>query len=519
MDEHISNACMALIAGAGPAGLAAAWALSKQGNIQVVVVDPLPEAGGMSRTVKIDGNGYELGPHRLFTKNEEILDLWENLLHTQGAPAKDDILTGRVAMTKPGGPDPEKTDEVMLKRYRFSRIYYLKKFFDYPIKLNLRTILNLGCGNTFKAGVSYVKSIFRKRPETSLEDFMINRFGLVLYGMFFEHYTQKVWGKHPSEISKDWGTQRIKGLSITKLIWTAISKIFHIRAKTETSLTDYYYYPKYGCGQLWRKMQTEAQSRGAIFSFNARVTKLFNQNGRITNVEVVHADGRKELFSPDYFISSIPLQELVAQLDSAPENVRQAAQQLEYRDYIHVAYVLDQFNLKNDTPIPTVNNICPDSWIYIQDKEMTMGRIQVMNSWSPYLITNWQKEVVIGLEYFASVGDELWRKTDDELITFGKEELAKLHVCEPQHVHAAKVVRIEKAYPAYFKGYSHLDTVRAFADTLTNLYCVGRNGQHRYNNMDHSLLSGLECARVITQGLDKAVLWRVNTDESYQEVK
>lgn len=509
----------AVIIGAGPAGLTAAYELLKTTDIIPVIAEESDSAGGISRTVFHNGNGIDLGGHRLFSKSQEILDLWEELLPLQGKPPIDDKLLGREITVSENGPDPDETDIVMLKRHRLSRIYYLRKFFDYPISLSIKTILNMGILRTAKAGFSYIKSCFIKREEKSLEDFMINRFGKVLYETFFEKYTQKVWGLHPKDISKEWGEQRIKGLSLMKAIINAILSPLHLisNKQKETTLIDEFFYPKYGCGQLWNIMADKIVEMGGELCFNSKVIGFENSHNKISKAIIEKPDGSREYLDCDYVISSMPVKDLVGGMQEVPDDIKNIAENLPYRDYILVGFYLDKFNLKNNTRIKTFNNICPDHWIYLQEDDITAGRLQIMNNWSPYLVKDYQNKVFISLEYFATEGDELWNKTEDKMFEVAFNDIERLNLTEKEHILDKVIVKVKKAYPAYFGIYSEFDKIKEFLNGYTNLYCIGRNGQHKYNNMDHSMLSGIEAVKVIKDGLDKSILWNVNTEKEYHE--
>ncbi len=509
---------IAVIAGAGPAGLTAAYELLKNTDIKPIIIEELDSTGGIARTVFHNGNGIDLGGHRLFSKSQLILDLWEELLPLQGKPPIDDKILGRNITVSENGPDPDETDIVMLKRKRLSRIYYLRKFFNYPISLSLRTILNMGLIRTAKSGFSYIKSCFIKRKEVTLEDFMINRFGKVLYETFFEKYTQKVWGLHPSRISKEWGEQRIKGLSLSKAIINAVLSPLHLisNKQKETSLIDEFFYPKFGCGQLWNIMADKIIQMGGEIRFNQKVVGFKNSGNKIDAVIIQTGNGEEELRA-DYFVSSMPIKDLICGMENVPENVQNIAKELPYRDYILAGFYLDKFNLKNNTKIKTINDICPDSWIYIQEDDITAGRLQIMNNWSPYLVQDFKNKVFISLEYFATEGDELWSKTENEMLDIALKDIKSLNLTEEEHILDKVVVKVKKAYPAYFGIYSEFDTVKNYLKGFDNLFCIGRNGQHKYNNMDHSMLSAIEAVKCIKDGTDKNILWEVNTEKEYHE--
>ena len=509
----------AIIIGAGPAGLTAAYMLLKETDITPIILEELDCVGGIARTVFHNSNGIDLGGHRLFSKSQLILDLWEELMPLQGKPPIDDKILNREITTSKNGPDPDETDIVMLKRKRLSRIYYLKKFFNYPISLSLKTILNMGIIRTAKAGFSYIKSCFIKRKEVTLEDFMINRFGLVLYKTFFEKYTQKVWGLHPRQISKEWGEQRIKGLSLSKAIINAILSPFHLisNKQKETSLIDEFFYPKFGCGQLWNIMAEKIIQMGGEIKYNSKVVGFVNSQNNINEVKVLDNQNQEYTINADYILSSMPVKDLIQGLHGVPKNVQNIASELPYRDYILAGFYLDKFNLKNNTKIKTINNICPDSWIYLQEDNITAGRLQIMNNWSPYLVQDFQNKVFISLEYFSTEGDELWTKTEEEMYKIALDDIKKLNLTEEEHILDKIIVKVKKAYPAYFGIYSEFNTVKNYLKQFDNLYCIGRNGQHKYNNMDHSMLSGIEAVNCIKNGTDKNILWEVNTEKEYHE--
>lgn len=512
----------AIIIGAGPAGLSAAYYLLQlTSDIKPIIIEEENCVGGLSRTLYSNGNGTDIGPHRFFTKNNEVLELWNKLLPFQGFPASDDKLLNRNFDSKEYNANPEKDDKVFLRRKRFSRIYYRKKFFDYPIKLSLSAFCSLGIKQSFLAGISYMKSCIFKLPETNLESFMINRFGRVLYSMFFEGYTQKVWGIHPKDISKEWGEQRIKKISLLKVLSNALASILKINAEKETSLIDEYYYPKYGSSQLWETMADEIKKAGGEIILNTKVTSLYKNNNQVETIEITDKlTNEKRKLSGDIFLSSMPIKDLIESLNDKPASVEHIAKNLQYRDFILVNFLCNKFNLKNDTTWATVNNIAPDSWIYLQDNSIIAGRLDIMNNFSPYMIRNYEKDFVINLEYFCNENDEFWNKSDDEIAEFAKNELLKLNAIDKNSIENVQCYRLRKAYPAYFgTAYSHFEEVKNYIDSIDNLYCIGRNGLHKYNNMDHSILTGIEAARVISKNSDKKCLWDINTDSEYQETK
>ncbi len=507
-----------VIIGAGPAGLTAAYTLLKNSkDCSVTILEESDKIGGISRTEKYKGNHIDIGGHRFFSKDPEIMALWREILSAQGFPAKDDLLLNR-ERTYTGTADPEKDDNVFLTRTRVSRIYYRHKFFDYPISLKPQTFINMGFGGTMKAGFGYLGSLFHKLPETSLENFYINRFGRPLYEMFFEDYTEKVWGIHPSKISADWGAQRVKGLSVAAVLKNAIMKPFRKKdGKVETSLIEEFYYPKYGPGQLWERMAELDKEMGASLLMNTAVVKVNTQGNSVCSVTVKTSDGEREL-PCDYLISSMPVKDLVNALPNPPEKVHKIADSLPYRDFITVGLLLNRLELKNKTKMKTINDSVPDCWIYIQDRGVKLGRLQIFNNWSPYMVDDMEKHVWVGLEYFCNEGDKMWTSPDDKFIDFAIGELESIGVIKRDNVVDSFMARVKKAYPAYFGSYSEFDKVREYLDTFDNLFCVGRNGQHRYNNMDHSMMTAIIAANNILSGnTDKSLVWNVNTEKEYHE--
>ena len=511
-----------VIIGAGPAGLTAGFELLKKSkDYQVTILEESERIGGISRTVRYNGNRMDIGGHRFFSKDPEVTRWWNNLMPLQGAPSLDDIKTGRMPELNPNGPNPEKENIVMLKRRRISRIYYKRKFFDYPVKINLNTIINMGLFTTMQAGFSYIFAILRKLPETSLENFYINRFGRKLYSMFFEGYTEKLWGRHPRDISADWGAQRVKGLSIVAIIKDIFGKILFIKPKQiETSLIEEFCYPKYGPGQLWETAASEFEKIGGIIIKNAKATKFKTKKNEFKEV-IYRKDGKEFSLPADIVISSMPLKDLAAGIDAIPSKIERIARGLPYRDFVTLGLLLKKLNLKNKTKIKTLNNIVPDCWIYVQDTGVKLGRIQIFNNWSPYLVAKPEETVWIGLEYFCSENDKYWNMSPAEWKTMGVNELLKMGViANEKDVLDSHLERVKKAYPAYFDTYKDIDKLREYLNSFENLYCVGRNGQHRYNNMDHSMATSFAAVKHILGEIpDKAAIWQVNTEKSYHETK
>lgn len=524
---------IAVIAGAGPAGLTAALELLRTTDVKPVIFEAEDVIGGISRTAKYNGNRMDIGGHRFFSKSDTVMDWWQGILPLQGSASRDDIAIGRAVPLTKGGPDPEKDDIVMLCRSRLSRILFLRKLFDYPVSLNGATIKNLGLWRMFKIGMSYIKvQLLPARKEKSLEDFMINRFGVELYKTFFRDYTEKVWGVPCSEISPDWGGQRIKGLSITKTVLHAVKQIFSskksaaetgdIRQKgTETSLIGQFLYPKYGPGQLWETVAAKVQELGGEIHMNAKVIHVNREGNRIVSV-IVDRGNATETIPCDYFLSTMPVKELVNSLDNVPAEVSRVANGLVYRDFMTVGLLLDRLLIKNPAKSGTPESklkFVADNWIYVQESDVKLGRIQVFNNWSPYLVSDPSK-VWIGLEYFANEGDAMWTMKDEDFIKFAIAELDKIHVAKPEDVRDSVCFHIKKAYPAYFGTYGEFGKIREYLDPIENMFLMGRNGMHKYNNMDHSMLSAMEAVKCIRDGnTNKNDLWNVNTEEEYHEGK
>lgn len=515
-----------VIIGAGPAGLTAALELLEHSDTYAVtVLEEAQVVGGISRTVRYNGNRMDIGGHRFFSKSDEIMDRWRTLLPLQGAPSFDDARLGRDKPLAPGGPDPDIEDRVMLVRDRVSRIYYGTHFFDYPISMKAETIRNMGFLTTMKAGFSYLKAILCKKPETSLENFYINRFGRVLYSMFFEGYTEKLWGRHPREISADWGAQRVKGLSIRALLKNMLHRSDkRDNREVETSLIEQFWYPKLGPGQLWETVADEVKARGGTLRFGCRAKEIVCEKGRVTAVVCDTPEG-DETFPVDVLLSSMPVKDLVLGMrgEEPPAPIREIAAGLPYRDFVTVGLLLDRLHLCNETAIRTLGDIVPDCWIYVQDTHVKLGRLQIFNNWSPYLVQDPEHSVWVGLEYFCDEGDDFWNMTDEQCIDLAISELEKMGIARREDVRDAHRERVKKAYPAYFDTYAQMDTLIEYLLGFDNLYCIGRNGQHRYNNMDHSMLTAIRAAACIQAGAStqeaRRAIWTVNTEQAYHEEK
>ncbi|MBQ7239831.1 MAG: NAD(P)/FAD-dependent oxidoreductase [Bacilli bacterium] len=507
-----------VIAGAGPAGLTFAYELLKKSKkYEVIILEESNDIGGISKTVKYKGNRIDIGGHRFFTKSDEVNKIWREILPIQGKPSKDDLKLKRKINIDKNGPDPEKTNNVLLKRNRISRILFDHKFYDYPISLKLDTIKNMGFIRTIACGFSYIKSSIFKRKETNLENFYINRFGKKLYSLFFEDYTTKVWGRSPKEIDASWGAQRVKGISIRKVLGNALSKIFNLRKRdVETSLIEEFTYPKLGPGYLYEEMANKITSMGGKVIKNQKVIKVINKNNSVSSVITLDKDNNEIKYNCNYFISSMPLKDLIEAMD-APKKITSIASNLPYRDFITFGILVKKLKIKNKTNIKTINNIIPDTWIYVQDRSVKMGRIQVFNNWSPYMVKDYKKSVWVGLEYFCNEDSEFWNMSKKKSIEFAINELEQIGFIDKKDVIDATRIKVKKAYPAYFDSYSEIDKIINYINKFDNLYCIGRNGQHRYNNMDHSMLTAIKAVDSILNNSDKKEIWNVNIEQDYHE--
>lgn len=512
----------AVIIGAGPAGLTAAYALLKKTDIHPIVLEQSKALGGLSRTVNFSGNRMDIGGHRFFTKSKQIKELWKNIMPLASAPAWDDRYLHRACPTFADGVDPEQDDHVFLLRSRISRIYYLRQFFSYPVSLSLRTLYGLGARRVSWILLSYLSACLKKREENTLEDFMINRFGRALYQTFFASYTEKVWGRPPSQIGADWGSQRIKGVSLLGVIRDFLDSRLGIQpAKQETSLIKQFFYPKFGPGEFFEDLGSEVRRLGGEIRCQQRVVGIEGDSDKhITSLRVEHADGTLETIPADFVFSSMPVKDLCAAMpaDWLSDKARAVAAQLPYRDFMTAGLLVNKLALQNHTRYKTVHGLVPDCWIYIQEPEVKIGRLQIFNNWSPYLVKDPLHTVWLGLEYFCQEGGSLWSMSDEAFLSFAAGELEKIGILAPHAVLQGHVVRVPKAYPAYYDSYRDFPVVREALDEVENLYCIGRNGQHRYNNMDHSMLTALEAVRLLKAGIaDRTSLWKIHTQSDYQE--
>jgi protoporphyrinogen oxidase len=520
---------IAVIAGAGPAGLTAALELLQQSDITPVVFEADTQVGGISKTINYRGNRMDLGGHRFFSKSDWVMRWWQEILPVaQGDLDESGSLRisyqGESRNLTPGRIAPGNSNAVMLMRRRLSRIFYRRQFFDYPLALNASTLGNLGIIEALKIGVSYSKARLRRRsPEASLEDFLINRFGNRLYQTFFKGYTEKVWGVPCDEISAEWGAQRIKGLSIAKAISHTLGKFFRsddaAQRHTETSLIERFLYPKFGPGQMWEEVARRVSDQGGQIHLRHRVAGIEQTAGKVTAVNVV--DDTTQLMRRvicDHFISTIPVSELITFLQPPDLQVQRIADRLPYRDFMTAGLLLRRMKSAADARDKRqANGMPPDNWIYVQETDVKIGRIQVFNNWSPAMVAD-PSTIWLGLEYFCSRDDDLWSMNDGSFVDFAVAELAKIGLIHREDVIDANLVRVPKAYPAYFGAYGEFHRVKAYLDQITNLYPIGRNGMHRYNNQDHSMLTAKSAVNsIVNHGRGKEDIWRINADDEYHE--
>lgn len=531
-----------IIIGAGPAGLTAAYELLKSADLKPIILEASDVVGGISRTVTYRGNRLDIGGHCFFAQSETVKKWWLNVLPLQGSPSRDDLLLARdiplaTSATRqlPGddkivtflAPDPERQDEVMLIRKRLSRIFLMRKFFDYPLAVSQNTIANLGFERVVRIAFSYFSSrIFPVRHLRTLEDLFINQSGRELYQTFYCDYIEKIWGVSGKEIPADPGAKVIKGRSLSKTIIQTLKKMMLKKASaqlhdSETNLVDSCYYPKYGPGQLWETVADTVVKQGGEIFKQVRVVGVDSEGTVVHGVEIEDmVTGEHGVVRGDYFISTMPVRDLIDSMHSdVPTNVRQVAEGLIYRDFITVGILTRKLLLRNSTSYPTLNQLIPDNLLYIHEPEVRVSRVQIFNNWSPYLVDN-AETVWIAMEYFCNEGDELWAQSDESITTFAVEELAVIGVVNPAEVLDSVVIRVPKASPAHFGSYRDFQMVRDYLDKFANLFLIGRNGMHRNNNMEHSMLAAMAAVANIRDGnCGKENIWSVNAEEEYHKSK
>lgn len=501
----------ALIIGAGPAGLTAALELLRRSDIKPIVLEALDDVGGISRTIEYKGNRMDIGGHRFFSKSDWVMNWWQGIMPR--APDTQPDGTSRM----PSG------DHHLLVRPRLSRILYLRRFFDYPISLSYRTMANLGFLRIVRIGLSYVwASCFPRKPERHLEDFFRNRFGDELYRTFFRDYTEKVWGIPCREISPAWGAQRIKGLSIRQALLHAGRTVLCRQTRdigqksTETSLIERFLYPKYGPGQMWQRVAEQIRQQGGEIHLGQRAVAIHLDGEAFRSVDTLTADNSRRRWDGDYLVSTMAVRDLFsAMVPSPPPDIHAIADGLKYRDFITLGLLVRKLKPRGQSAPPL--HLLPDTWIYIQEPDVNIGRLQLFNNWSPALVRE-PDSVWMGLEYFCQEGDALWNLDDKAFADMAISELTKLDLIDPADALDWHIVRVPKAYPAYFGSYGQFDRLRAFTDRITNLFLVGRNGMHRYNNQDHSMVAARLAVEAIVAGTtDKSAIWAVNLEDDYHE--
>ncbi len=535
----MSSRKTAVIIGAGPAGLTAALEFCRNSSVKPIVLEASNRIGGISCTIRYHGNRMDIGGHRFFSKSDRVMDWWTDIMPIADSENDGDFSIRYQNQQRKmkahdngseSGNGPVDPDGVMLVRPRKSRIYFMRSFFDYPLSLSGATLRRLGFLRAIRILFSYIASRFSQRkPESTLEDFLINRFGTELYLTFFKSYTEKVWGVPCDQISAAWGAQRIKGLSLKKAVGHFIHKLFSGRKRdsldvrqkgAETSLIEQFLYPKYGPGQLWEIVAERVERSGGEIRMGWRVTALHVNKGTdgadlITSIEARTPEGETVTISGDYFFSTMPVRELLRAIDTpVPDEIRSISDGLMYRDFITVGLLVDRLLITE----PDGSRV-KDTWIYIQEPDVLVGRLQIFNNWSPRLVADPSK-VWIGLEYFCYDTDPLWNKSDAEIAQFAIGEVAKIGILNANEVRDSCVFRVPKTYPAYFGTYDRFDDIVRYMDRYENLFLVGRNGMHKYNNQDHSMLTAMVAVENIRNGVkSKQNLWQINTEQEYHEDK
>ncbi|MBO9635311.1 MAG: NAD(P)/FAD-dependent oxidoreductase [Chitinophagaceae bacterium] len=519
----------AIIIGAGPAGLTAAYELLERTDIVPIILERSGDIGGIAKTVNYKGNRIDMGGHRFFSKSDRVMKWWLSFMPLEASA--DQQITIRYQQKERtidtnSAAQPKDEDHVMLVRNRLSRIYFLRKFFSYPIQLSFQTLRHLGLKRTIAIMFSYLKArLFPRKEEKSLEDFLVNRFGYQLYDLFFRDYTEKVWGVPCNRISAEWGAQRIKKISLSKVLAHALlpgKKNGDIAQKgTETSLIEKFLYPKFGPGQLWEAVAKDIESRGGKILLHQKVDQLTQTDNRISSITSSHAQtGEKMELQGDYFFSTMPVQELIGGLTGdIPAEVREVAAGLQYRDFITVGVLLKQLSTV-DTHTGKASTLdLKDNWIYIQEKDVKVGRLQLFRNWSPYMVKD-PSHAWVGMEYFCNDTDGFWKMSDEAIRDLAIDELTRIGLAQKEDLIDAVVLRMEKTYPAYFGTYNRFDVLRRFTDQFPNLFLIGRNGMHKYNNSDHSMLTAMVAVDNICEGVtDKSNLWEINTEQEYHEEK
>lgn len=521
----------AIIIGAGPAGLTAAYELLKRTDIKPVILEKSGDIGGISKTVTYKGNRMDMGPHRFFSKSDRVMDWWLQIMPLEEKDKNNIIISyqnkSRTIPTTSGviAKATDDNNKRMLVIPRLTRIYFLRKFFSYPIQLSWDMLATLGFMRTMKILLSFVWiRLFPRKTEKTLEDFIINKFGKELYLLFFKDYTEKVWGVPCQEISAEWGAQRIKGVSLSKTIGSAVHSLRKskkqenpIRQKDkETSLIEQFLYPKYGAGSLWEEVARRVQEMGGEIYLHQDVKQIFFSDNKIIGVDTVDSQTeQKNTWKGNYFFSTMPVQELIAGMgNTVPPDVQKVAAGLQYRDFITVGVLLKQLCYKEGKPLEL-----KDNWIYIQEQDVKVSRLTIYNNWGDSMLkdptTTW-----IGMEYFCNKADPFWAQDNKIIERYAIMELEKMGMAKINDVLDITVQRMEKTYPAYFGTYNQFDSIRTYIDQFPNLFLIGRNGMHKYNNSDHSMLTAMVAVDNILAGMEaKENIWAINTEQEYHEEK
>ena len=490
MDQMMGDTMQKIVViGAGPAGITAACELLKQSDkYEVVVLEASQQVGGLAKTVCDRENRIDLGGHRFFAKDERIISWWTDIL-----PVVDTV-------------DADRHENVMLIRKRISRIRYHHHFYDYPVQLNRQTLKKLGFIRAAGVLFSYLGAVIHKRPERSLEDFYRNRFGERLYRLFFQSYTYKLWGVPASQIAKDWGQQRVRGLSVRRMLWER----FSLCRRQDSEITaEHFAYPKYGPGQLWSCAAAQIENMGGEILMGYRVVEIREQASRICSVVCETPDGRREI-SGDIFVSSMPMRDLVTGMQHVPGHIYTIAADLPYRSMVIVTV---EIQLKPGQSYPK------DCWIYAQEQGVQAGRIQIYNNWSPWMVEDPACTVLLGLEYFCNMHDAVYDRDPADWKRVVLSDLRKLALfTAPVVVKRVHCIQVPDAYPGYYGSYEYIDDIRGYLDTYENLYVIGRNGQHRYHNMEHAMQTAMRAVtHIVQQDHDTRDIWGVNQAAEYIE--
>jgi protoporphyrinogen oxidase len=515
----------AIIIGAGPSGLTAAYELLRTTNIRPILIEQDTQVGGISKTVNYKGNRIDLGGHRFFSKSDAVIDWWLQFL-----PLAKDIDAGELELTYRNQKTqlaarsrPEAAeDAVMLLRQRKSRIFYGGKFYDYPLKLNWNTLSNLGAARLARIAATYAAAKARPiRPEVTLEHFFINQFGKELYLTFFKDYTEKVWGVPCQELPATWGHQRVKDLNVGKAILDALQSLLRrdrsLNQKTKsTSLIEQFLYPVYGPGQMWETVADEIIRLGGEIRLNTSVESIrCSDDGLVESVSVKDLKtGERSELKGTHFLSTMPIRTLIRSLENmpVPPEVKEVADGLEYRDFLIVGLLTRRLQKEDREGLPITDN-----WIYLQDGGIRAGRMQLFHNWSPGMVAEpglrW-----IGVEYFCNETDAFWQQSDEDIKKQAIAEMERIGFIDADAVIDSTVIRVPKAYPSYYGTFDRFPVIQKWLDTFQNLWFMGRNGMHRYNNTDHSMLTAMAVVDLIRgESSDKAALWEINTEMEYHE--